>query len=810
MTRTRPSAAPLVLAWALAFGAPLAHAQPAASPTAAQAVDIAAQPLGAALNELARQTGLELAVQPQAVAGRTAPAVSGRLTARQALDQLLAGSGLQGSIQGTAMVVTPVAAVSGGGEATLSAITVTASADASAQGLAAAYAGGQVARGARVGILGTQDTMDTPFSVTSYTHELIQNQQARSVADVLQNDPSVRIARGFGNFQESYFIRGFVVGSDDIAYNGLYGIMPRQYTSAELFERVELLRGASAFLNGAAPGGGVGGTLNLVPKRAPNEPLSQVSLGWASGSQHYAAADIARRFGPDQATGVRLNVAHRKGGTGLSGEDVDLDVASIGLDWRDSRTRLSADVGFQNYKLQGARPNVNLGTTTVVPQAPDNGVNYAQPWTHAYERDLYATARGERDLSDTTTAWAAVGALQGREDNRLANVTLTDGATGDASAYRFDNRRQETTLTGETGVRHRFNTGAIQHTLTAALSYYQSKEKNAYAMDFFNTRATNIYRPSDWALPAISGSAFTGGDLSNPGPLTTTRLTSLALGDTVSLLDDRLLVTAGLRYQKISSTTYDYVSDRNGDAYDTSRTSPVLGLVYKLRPQVSLYANYIEGLAKGENIVGDYTNAGQALPPYVSKQKEVGLKYDGGRIGAGVTLFSTDQPGKLVENKTVTANGKNRHQGIELNAYGEPVRGWRVLGGVTLLDAQQKRTGDAETEGKRVIGVPRQQANVGVEWDVPPLRGLTLDTRIVRTGSSYADSANTLRVPGWTRLDLGARYVTEFQGKLLTLRGRINNATNRNYWASSGGYPGNGYLVLGAPRTFALTATVDF
>ena len=61
------------------------------------------------------------------------------------------------------------------------------------------------------------------------------------MADVVQNDPSVRVARGFGNFQEAYFIRGFVLGSDDTAYNGLYSLLPRQYIAAELFERVEVL-----------------------------------------------------------------------------------------------------------------------------------------------------------------------------------------------------------------------------------------------------------------------------------------------------------------------------------------------------------------------------------------------------------------------------------------------------------------------------------------------------------------------------------------------------------------------------------------
>ena len=149
-------------------------------------------------------------------------------------------------------------------------------------GLPPAYAGGQVATGGRVGMLGALDVMDTPFSTTAYTEELVRNQQARSVADVLQNDPVVRVAKGFGNFQELYVIRGFPIYSDDMTYNGVYGILPRQFVAAEFLERVEVFYGATAFLNGAAPGGsGVGGALNLVPKRAPSDDLTRATVGFA-------------------------------------------------------------------------------------------------------------------------------------------------------------------------------------------------------------------------------------------------------------------------------------------------------------------------------------------------------------------------------------------------------------------------------------------------------------------------------------------------------------------------------------------------
>jgi iron complex outermembrane receptor protein len=187
------------------------------------------------------------------------------------------------------------------------------------------------------------------------------------------------------------------------------------------------------------------------------------------------------------------------------------------------------------------------------------------------------------------------------------------------------------------------------------------------------------------------------------------------------------------------------------------------------------------------------------------------VKYDAGSFGGGVALFSTTRPRAFVNAANVfTAGGRDRHDGVELNVFGEPTRGLRLLGGATWLQARQRSTGSAATDGKRVIGVPSFQGTLGAEWDVPAVQGVALDARVVHTGSSYADAANTLKVPGWTRLDLGARYLTEVAGKLVTLRARVDNVTDRNYWASVGGFPGSGYLVVGAPRTFTLSASLDF
>lgn len=156
---------------------------------------------------------------------------------------------------------------------------VVVSADASKVGLLSSAAGGQVALGGRVGLLGNKTNLTTPFSTIAYTNDYIQNKQADSVGDVLKNDPTVQVARGFGNFQESYMIRGFVTYADDTMMNGLYGVMPRQYIASDLFERVEVQRGAGTFLNGMAPSGtNKGGTINLLPKRAGNEPTRKITL----------------------------------------------------------------------------------------------------------------------------------------------------------------------------------------------------------------------------------------------------------------------------------------------------------------------------------------------------------------------------------------------------------------------------------------------------------------------------------------------------------------------------------------------------
>ncbi len=672
------------------------------------------------------------------------------------------------------------------------------------------YAGGQVAEGGRVGLFGAMDRMDTPFSSTAYTEQLVRDQQARSVADVLQNDPVVRVAKGFGNFQELYVIRGFPVYSDDMTWNGVYGVLPRQFVAAELIERVEVFHGATAFLNGATPGGsGVGGAFNLVPKRAGDAPLTRVTVGAEGGGELSGALDLSRRFGPDEAFGLRVNLAGRDGESSVEGQERSLAVAAAGLDYRGDRLRFSADIGFQDHRIDAPRPSVT--PTGAIPRAPDADSNFAQPWTYTDERQLFGVARGEFDITADVSAWAAIGGRDGRERNVLANPSA-NGA-GVTSAYRFDNAREDRIWSADAGIRADVDTGVVSHRLVLSGSATSLSSRNAYAFSSFAGFPGDLYNPVAVAPPVPN--FFVGGVLNAPKVTERSETSSVALADMMSFAGGKVTIIAGVRLQTIRTTTYDYNSGARLSRYEDDAWTPALGLVWRPIDSVSLYANYSEALQPGQIAPATsgglpVLNAGEVLAPFRSQQYEAGVKFDTGAFGGTVSLFSVTQPSAFVQNNRFGANGEQRNQGLELSLFGEPVAGLRLLGGATFIDAELEKTAGGVLDGKQAIGVPERQASFNVEWDVPAVSGLTLDGRVVYTGEQQANAANTVQLDSWTRLDLGVRYRVTIADKPVTFRARVENVTDEAYWASSGGYPGANYLVLGSPRTVLVSASVDF
>jgi|SRR5690554_2974719 len=670
------------------------------------------------------------------------------------------------------------------------------------------YAGGQVARGGRAGLLGNLDFLDAPFSGSSYTADLAAAQQAKSIGDVLQNDPVVRVAKGFGNFQEVYILRGFPVYSDDITLNGVYGILPRQFVAAELVERVEVFRGANAFLNGAAPGGsGVGGTVNLVPKRAPADGVKRLTAGYESDSQYQAALDIGQRFGQDEAWGLRLNAVRRDGDTAVNDQQRELNVFSLGTDYAGDRFRFTADLGYQDNHID--RPLPQVTPSGEIPQAPDSRGNFGQPWTYSDEKQTFGVVRGEYDVSDVLKVWLAGGARSGKEQNLLANPSAD--IEGHLSSSRFDNTRKDDVLSFDGGMEFIFNSATTGHTLVLSASSVELESYNAFAF-YLTPFSSHLYDPV--VAPAPQTDIFTGGDLNNPLLTEKTQNKSVALAYTAALMDDRLLATVGLRRQDIITNTFDYDNGAELSGYEAAKTTPALGLVWKATESLSFYGNYAESLQPGSIVPamsgGEIiTNAGEVIDPLTGEQLELGIKYDAGTFATTVSAFTLQRANTIVVDQRVSASGRQENQGIELSVFGEPTDGVRIMGGATYLTSELTRTQAGLHQGNRPIGVPQLQANVNIEWDLPAT-GLTLETRLAYTASQYANEDNSIKLDSWQRFDLGARYSTMLNSRPVTLRARLDNVLDEQYWASTGGFPGANYLIMGNPRTVSLSASIDF
>jgi len=686
----------------------------------------------------------------------------------------------------------------GAADSTLPAVKVQAAKDALPGDLAPTFGGGQVARGADFGVLGQQKNLDVPFSMTTYTSKLIEDQQARTIADVLANDPAVRTAYGYGNFAQVFVIRGFQLQGDDVSLNGLYGITPRQLVATDALERVDVFKGANAFLSGASPAGSaVGGGINLQLKRADDKPLTRVTLEGTGSGEIGAHVDVGRRFGSEDQFGIRVNQANHDGETAIDGEHRRDNTTAVALDWRGDKLRLYGDFLYQRQRVNGGRPTVNV-SGDFVPESPAATYNYAQTWSYTSIEDTVGILRAEYDFVPGWTAYVAGGARHTNEHGEYSSPTVSNAGT---TASRLGVPHQEDATSAEAGVRGHFTTGPVTHFVTAGASIVRVDSQSAYTLS--NSFPTDLYNTPQVPSPAT---VYSGGNLSDPQTTALTLMRSVAVSDTLGFLNDRVLFTIGARHQSIHANAFDYTGKQT-EAYNDSITTPLFGLVVKPWQNVSFFANRSEALTVGSQAPSTALNFGALLPPQRSKQYEVGVKYDNGNYGASLAAFQIEKPSTYTNSAGYfVADGNERHRGIEASVFGEPYKGVRVIAGATYINAQQLDTANGATDGKRAIGVPSFMFNLGAEYDVPMVNGLTLTARWTHTGPQYLNTTNTLSIPTWDTVDLGARYAAVLFGKPTTFRASVLNVANKSYWASTTG----GYLTQGAPRTLLLSMTTDF
>lgn len=775
-----------------AFGAAMllpaiSHAQTRAE----KSYNIAAGPLGPALSSFAAQAGVLLSFDPALAEGKTSSGLSGSYGVSAGFAKLLADTGLNArSSDGRNFVLER-----SGAAVLLPEVKVTAGADASQ--LPGEYAGGMQARGGRFGMLGNADTMDVPFSMTAFTAQTVENTQASTIADVVRLDPSVRSTGMAADNTDAFFVRGFALGDNNISevsFDGLYGAGPNYRVMADYAERIEVLKGPAAMIYGMSPNGAGGGTINVVPKRA-GEDLNRVKLTYGNGSQFGGAVDLARRFGAQREFGVRINSAYQNGDTALDNQSRRSSLGSVALDYQGEKLRASLDLIDQREDINAPSRRPRLTAGVPVPDAPDGRRNTTQSWEYSDSTEKSAVARAEYEATDALSFFGGVAKSKSVVD-RLFNTPAIQNALGGVSTTPAAGTFEVARASVEAGVRGKFSTGALKHKVTLQFNRYHDELSRATVSG--TTYLSNIYNPVNHPSQSVA--------LPSDVPkVSETVLSGVALSDTISAFDDRLQLILGLRKQTVEAQNYGPTITT--PRYEESALTPAVGVVVKPHQHVSVYANYIEGLAKGDVAPDSASNAGQIFSPYKTKQYEAGIKFDHGSVMTSLAVFQITRPSGQMSGAEYAVDAEQRNRGVELSAYGSPADGLRLYSGLTWMEAKLTETSNPLTQGNTAVGVPRLQGSVNAEWDLPSMRDMTLIGTVFYTGSQFVDQSNERELSASTVLDLGARYRSLIGGKKVVWRATLRNATGKDYWAGASTW---GTLILGAPRTFLLSATVDF
>ena len=414
-------------------------------------------------------------------------------------------------------------------------------------------------------------------------------------------------------------------------------------------------------------------------------------------------------------------------------------------------------------------------------------------------------ARAEYEINRNVSLFAGLGAMSFEQTGFINGTHARNiAANGNFTAATNGTRSYTDSVSAEAGVRSRFTTGSVGHELVVHLSNLEQESGSATNS---TSTTSNIYNPvTTLVMPDSPAYA----------PKTSeTTLSSLALVDTLAFMEDRVLLTAGLRNQSVKTTNFNAATGAVTAQYDKSAVTPAVGIVVKpWGPDISLYGNYVQGLSKGDKVTDTLaTNKDFVFAPYKTEQKETGVKWNAGSFTNTFSLFEITKPTLVAigssSNPTYTDDGEKRVRGLEWNTFGALTRNLRVLGGIAHSRGVQTKTAYSRYDGNVAIGTPRWQGNLGAEWDVPALSGLTLSARVVSTSSQYLDAANQQKAPGWSILDVGARYRTLMSGRPLVLRVNVNDLFDKRYW--SGSFSDSyAMATLGAPRTVTASATMDF
>jgi hypothetical protein len=259
-----------------------------------------------------------------------------------------------------------------------------------------------------VGTLDGAPLRETPLSATVVTRDLLSDQDARLLSDVVKNDASVGDDYVPVGYYGDYQIRGFPLDlATGFEVNGMT-IAGEQDVPLENKEQVEFLKGIAAVESGVASAGGL---IDFVTKRPAN--IKAVDLTTDHRGTAYGAVDLGHLFGSRKQVGARVNLAGERIVPYMNDTNGWRAVGAGAADWKiDPATTLEGDFEYQHKTERDGSGYQLLGGTTL----PDINQIYRstmlgdQPWGPPDTYDTFNTgARLERTFSPNWVAFAAAG-----------------------------------------------------------------------------------------------------------------------------------------------------------------------------------------------------------------------------------------------------------------------------------------------------------------------------------------------------------------------------------------------------------------
>jgi catecholate siderophore receptor len=661
--------------------------------------------------------------------------------------------------------------------------------------------------------------IDTPQSVNVVPQQVIQDQNAGNVKDVLRNVAGISFRAGEGGNQgDTPYIRGFSAQSD-MFRDGVRD--PGWYTRDDFsVEQVEVYKGPSSFLFGR---GSTGGVVNLVTKTPFDRTSKEVTLSGNTGPGARATVDSNAKINDNVSARIvtmgqlydipdRDHVTQNRFGVAPSLKMQVDDKTKVTLSYI-----YQHDQNVPDYGVPFSNPSDGLPRSPVpVPRNTFYGIlSGPNPDTERVDASV-ATAKVEHEFNDhlkvtNTTRYDDVFRYQ---LNVFPEPNTTVPPAGTPNPMWTPNRNStaihNTLLANQTDFLARFNTGGWDHTMTAGFDV-QREVRDLLRQAWSGQVATSFFDPDPYR---------SGGFPLPPTASQLTKGTSQAFGAYVAdqvKLNRYFELLGGVRYDYFRFEQVAPLADPS--VQDLTSVNNVVswrvGAVFHPIPDTSLYA--MRGTSfnpSADNLTVTVTTPATALsqfalPPEKNVTTEFGAKADvlGGRLSLTAAVFQTDKTNMRVPDATTSTvtvlDGVARARGLELSAAGKLTDLWQIIATYSYVHARIISSSIAIQVGAEPMNTPTNAFSLWSTYDLTPM--FQVGGGAFYVGQVYGDlptSATSILqsglVPAYWRFDAMMAYKLDSK---TTLQLNVYNLTNAYYYESA--Y--TNWAVPGAGRSVALT-----